>query len=186
MKRARHSFRRMIAVSLVGAMLATAAKAEDAAVTDLLERLKTADPGAAGRIEREIWTAWSKSGSAAMDLLLQRGRDAMEAGRTDEAIEHFTALIDHAPDFAEGWNARATAYFTAGAYGPAVADIAQTLTLNPQHFGALAGLGAILEGTGQKARALEVYRAALAIHPHLTGVSEAIGRLERDVAGTDL
>lgn len=186
MKSQASSFRHLVAALLAGLLLAAPAGAQEADLDDLLSRLKSADPGAAGRIEREIWNAWSKSGSAAMDLLLQRGRDAMGAGRTEEAIEHFTALVDHAPDFAEGWNARATAYFAAGAYGPAVADIARTLTLNPQHFGALAGLGAILEETDQKLRALEVYRAALAIHPHLAGVSDAIERLETDVAGTDL
>jgi tetratricopeptide (TPR) repeat protein len=178
--------RRIVAVFLTGVMLSFPVQAQEADVDDLLNRLKTAEAGAAGRIEREIWNAWSKSGSAAMDLLLQRGRDAMAEGKTTEAIEHFTALVDHAPDFAEGWNARATAYFAAGEYGPSVADIGRTLTLNPQHFGALAGLAAILEQSGDKARALEVYRAALAIHPHLAGVSDAIARLERDIAGTDL
>ena len=96
-----------------------------------------------------------------MDLLLKRGREAMAAGRNDEAIEHFTALIDHDPDFAEGWNARATAYFNAGLLGPSVADIAETLKRNPKHFGALSGLGAIYEQLDRKDRALQVYRAAL-------------------------
>ena len=121
-----------------------------------------------------------------MDLLLKRGREAMAAGRNDEAIEHFTALIDHDPDFAEGWNARATAYFNAGLLGPSVADIAETLKRNPKHFGALSGLGAIYEQLDRKDRALQVYRAALAIHPHLAGVTEAIERLEKATAGTDL
>ena len=101
-------------------------------------------------------------------------------------IKHLTALIDHAPDFAEGWNARATAYFQAGEFGPSVADIAQTLRLNPRHFGALSGFGMILEETGRKDEALEVYRAALAIHPHLQGVLEAVDRLEREKSGQDL
>lgn len=164
----------------------SAAAADGDKLDDLFSRLKEADGRAAARIEREIWTEWSKSGSPAMDLLLQRGRDAMAAGKTDEAIEHLTALIDHDPDFAEGWNARATAYFNAGQYGPSVADIAEVLKRNPRHFGAMAGLGAILEQLGKPQRALEVYRAALAIHPQLKGVSEAVKRLEKEVAGTDL
>ena len=110
----------------------------------------------------------------------------MAAGDVAAAIEHFTALTDHAPDFAEGWNARATAYFQAGELGPSVNDIAQTLTLNPRHFGALSGLGMIFEQLEQPEKALEAYEAALAIHPHLEGVIEAVERLEAETAGTDL
>lgn len=144
----------------------------------LFETLKSGDEAQAARAEQDIWREWSKSGSPALDLLLQRGRAAMEAGDTDQAIEHFTALIDHDPTFAEGWNARATAYFVAGEYGPSVADIAHVLTLNPRHFGALAGLGMIYEQIDRPAKALEVYRAALAIHPHMAGVLSSVKRLE--------
>lgn len=173
------------AVLLLFACLASVgAKAED--LDSLFAQLKEADAPQAARLEREIWNEWSKSGSPAMDLLLQRGRDAMEAGDTRAAIEHLTALTDHAPDFAEGWNARATAYFQAGQLGPSVNDIARTLTLNPRHFGALSGLGMIFEQLGQPEKALEAYRAALAIHPHLQGVIEAVDRLEAETAGTDL
>lgn len=141
-------------------------QAEDAAKLDgLFDRLKTADEGEAARIEREIQIEWAKSGSPAEDLLLQRGRDAITIGDYAAAIEHFTAIIDHDPDFAEAWNARATAYYMAGEFGPAVADIAKVLTLNPRHFGALSGLAAILEETGKTDKALEAYKAALAIHP---------------------
>jgi tetratricopeptide (TPR) repeat protein len=165
---------------------ATAPDAQPPTVDELFQKLKDADARAARRVEREIWNAWSKSGSASADLLLQRGRNAMGEGKTDEAIEHLTALVDHAPEFAEGWNARATAYFQAGQFGPSVADIAQVLRLEPRHFGALAGFGAILEATDRKAEALEVYRAALAIHPHLAGVKDAVARLEQEQTGQDL
>jgi tetratricopeptide (TPR) repeat protein len=160
--------------------------ADAAKLDDLFTRLSTAPEAESWRIEQEIWIEWSKSGSAAMDLLLQRGRDAMEAGDVKTAIDHFTALIDHAPDFAEGYNGRATAYFQAGEFGPAVADIAKALSLNPRHFGAMAGFGMILEETGQPDRALAVYKAALAIHPHLAGVLEAVERLKTEAHGRDL
>lgn len=160
--------------------------AQTPALDALFDELAGADARAALRIERQIWSEWSKSGSAAMDLLLQRGRDAMEAGDTAAAIDHFTALIDHAPDFAEGWNARATAYFVAGQYGPSVNDIAQVLALNPRHFGAMSGLAAIMEQLDRPAQALEAYRAALAIHPHLAGISEAVERLEAKATGQEL
>ena len=175
-----------IVASLLPIFLATGAWAQTEALDDLFTRLKAADAGAAGRIEREIWSEWSKSGSPAMDLLLKRGRDAMAMGDLKLAIEHLTALVDHAPEFAEGWNARATAYFQAGEYGPSVADIAQVLRLNPRHFGALSGFGMILEETGRDTEAMEVYRAALAVHPHLEGVLQSIARLEAKATGQDL
>lgn len=167
-------------------LCAAAAGAQTAALDDLFTRLTAAEGREAQRIEREIWIEWSKSGSASMDLLLERGRDAMAAGQPEVAVEHLTALIDHAPGFAEGWNARATAYFQTGDFGPSVSDIGQVLTLNPRHFGALSGLGMIFEQLEQPEKALEVYRAALAINPHLTTVKESIERLERTVAGQDL
>ncbi|RAZ87890.1 tetratricopeptide repeat protein [Cereibacter johrii] len=153
---------------------------------ELFARLKEADEAAAQRIERQIFTEWSKSGSPSADLLLERGRKALAAGDTRTAIDHLTALIDHAPDFAEGWNARATAYFQAGLFGPSMADIAHVLTLNPRHFGALAGLGTMLEQMDRPKPALEAYRAALAIHPHLDGVEQAVERLEAKAAGQEL
>ncbi len=178
---------RIVAALLPLFLTCAVAFAEDTAKLDsLFDRLKTAEVAEAGRIETEIWIEWSKSGSPAMDLLLQRGKDAMALGETGQAIEHFTAVIDHAPSFAEAWNARATAYYMAGEFGPSVADIGQVLTLNPRHFGALSGLAMILEETGKPDRALEVYKAALAIHPHLQGASEAIERLETEAEGQEL
>ena len=153
---------------------------------ELFARLQKADRAEAERIERLIVIEWSKSGSPAMDLLLKRGQDAMAAGDFQAAIGHFTALVDHAPDFAEGWNARATAYYMAGEFGPSIDDIARTLTLNPRHFGALSGLGMIFEELGQPEKALEVYRAALAIHPHLDSVLESVEALEKETGGQDL
>ncbi|MES2915761.1 MAG: tetratricopeptide repeat protein [Pseudomonadota bacterium] len=161
--------------------------AQDAAKLDgLFDRLKTADEAEAGRIEREIQIEWSKSGSPALDLLLQRGRDAMDLGDLPQAIDHFSAIIDQDPNFAEAWNARATAYYMAGEFGPSVADIAKVLTLNPRHFGALSGLAMILEETGKPERALEAYRAAIAIDPFLAGAAEAIERLEKQAEGQEL
>ena len=137
-------------------------------------------------VEQEIWMEWSKSGSPAMDLLLQRGREAMEEGDLDAAIEHLTALTDHAPGFAEGFNARATAYYRQGLFGPSLEDIAHTLALNPRHFGAMIGLGTIFEEMGQPERALEAYHAARAIHPNEPDLKGAIERLEKDLSGTTL
>jgi tetratricopeptide (TPR) repeat protein len=178
---------RIVAALLPLFLTCAAAWAEDIAKLDgLFDRLKTADEAEAGRIETEIWIEWSKSGSPALDLLLQRGRDAMDLGDLPQAIDHFSAVIDHDPNFAEAWNARATAYYMAGEFGPSVADIATVLTLNPRHFGALSGLAMILEETGKPERALEAYRAAIAIHPHMAGAADAIERLETEAEGQEL
>jgi tetratricopeptide (TPR) repeat protein len=177
---------RIVAAFVAIFLLVPAVSAEEAEIDRLLSELAEAEGRALQRIERQILAEWSKSGSSAMDLLLERGRDALRAGDTTKAIEHLTALVDHAPDFAEGWNARATAYFQAGQFGPAVADIAQVLRLNPRHFGAMAGFARILEDAGREKEALAVYEAALAIHPRLDGVSEAAERLRVKATGQDV
>ena len=166
--------------------LAGAAAAQGTELDPLFEALKDADPAGAQEIENRIWEEWSKSGSAAMDLLLERGREALQAGEFDVAIEHFSALVDHAPDFAEGYNSRATAWFQAGRYGLALEDIRQTLARNPRHFGAMTGLAMILEEIGEREGALEAWRAVEALHPQREGVRQAIERLERQVEGVTL
>jgi tetratricopeptide (TPR) repeat protein len=184
---AKNFLNRIVAALVLLFLTCTLSVAQDTAkLDDLFTRLQKAEVEEAGRIESEIWIEWSKSGSPAMDLLLQRGRDAMAVGDNGTAIEHFTAIIDHDPEFAEAWNARATAYFNAGEFGPAVADIGHVLTLNPRHFGALSGLGMILEESGKTERALEVYKSAITLHPHLEGVQEAIERLETEAEGQEL
>ena len=160
--------------------------AQTTRLDDLFQQLQTATDEESVQITQNIWIEWSKSGSPSMDLLLKRGRDALNAGDPQAAIEHFTALIDHAPDFAEGYNARATAYFQTGDLGPSVSDIAKALTLNPRHFGALSGLGMIFEQLNEPDKALEVYKAALAINPHMADVKDAVKRLEAKLAGQDL
>ena len=136
--------------------------------------------------EQNIWIQWSKSGSPAMDLLLERGRQAMATGDYAGAIEHLTALIDHDPAFAEGWNARATAYFQAGLFGPSIEDVRHVLLLNPRHFGAMAGLGMMLEEIDKPKDALAAYEAARAIHPRQPGVLDAIARLHKQLDGQDI
>lgn len=175
-----------VALCLAVALGASGGRAEEVSVDELFERLRDADAQSWKPVEEEIWRAWSVSGSPTADLLLQRGREAMEAGENEVAIEHLTALTDHAPDFAEGWNARATAYFQAGIYGPALADIERTLALNPRHFAALAGLGRILEEIGRDRDALSAYRASLTLHPHRPNVREAVERLELATGGSTL
>ncbi|WP_141693207.1 tetratricopeptide repeat protein [Thioclava sp. SK-1] len=165
---------------------AVAARAETAGLDRYFEELADPDYDGWSRAESDIRRAWSRSGSAAMDLLLQRGQDALDAGDIPAAIEHLTALTDHAPDFAEGWNARASAYFMAGMYGPSMVDVAHVLQLEPRHWGALAGLGMIFEEMGDEPRAREAYERSFALNPHQQDVKDALGRLQRALAGTAL
>lgn len=167
-------------------LVAPAALAQPASLDELFAQLAQPDNPEWRRVESDIQREWSRSGSPSMDLLLRRGKEAIEAGDLPAAIEHLTALTDHAPDFAEGWNARATAFFLAGQAGPSLADIQRTLALEPRHFGAITGLAVILEQGGRKAEALEAYRAAQALHPNRPDLKQAVERLERAVAGTDL
>lgn len=152
----------------------------------LLEALATADAAAARHYDRQLQTLWSKSGSPSADLLLKRGREALEVDDVKTAIEHLTALTDHAPDFAEGWHARATAYFSAELMGPAMADLERALALNPNNYGAIFGLGAILEAFGDKKRAYDAYLRAQSIHPHHEDISGAVERLRSEIEGKAL
>ena len=153
---------------------------------ELIEKLRTAPEAEARRVAREVETVWSRSGSPAMDLLLKRGRDALEAEEYALAIDHLTALTDHAPDFAEGWRARAEAFFRADLYGPALDDLERTLALNPQHYEAIFGLGVMLQEFGDLQRAAEAYRRVLAIHPHHPHAGDALTRLRREGIGREL
>ena len=154
-------------------------------VDDALAALAEAESGHEQIAERAR-KAWSRSGSDAMDYLLRRGREAIEAEDWPTAIGHLTALTDHAPDFAEGFNARAVAYFRSGLTGPALADIERTLALEPRNFDAVAGLGFVLLDTGDKEAALRAFREAARLNPGLEEVNEAIAELEKATGGSAL
>ncbi|MEL6477150.1 MAG: tetratricopeptide repeat protein [Pseudomonadota bacterium] len=137
-------------------------------------------------IQNQIWATWSRSGSDSMDLLLSRAVRAMEAEEYDTALLHLNDLTRLAPDFAEGWNKRATVYFLQKRYGPSVADIQRVLAIEPRHFGALSGLGIILDRTGDKAGALVAYRRVIELHPNMEAAQTAIDRLAPEVDGREL
>lgn len=164
---------------IVTALVLSCATSSGAETLDeMFGALSKAGPEEAARIEERIARAWSDSGSATIDLIWSRGAEAMEQGDWAAAVEHFTAALDYAPGFAEAYNGRATAFFQQGRFGPALDDIRQVLVLEPRHFGAMRGLGLILEELGEEATALEVYRRILAIHPHLADVARSAERLE--------
>lgn len=159
---------------------------ETTRIEQLLETLRTASPEQANAAERDVEREWSRSGSAAMDLLLKRGRAAMAVGEFTTAIEHFTALTDHAPDFAEGFHARATAYYRADLYGPALDDLETALALNPDNFNAIFGLGVLFEEFDDNRRAAQLYRRVLALNPHHENAAKALEQLKKSGIGRTL
>ena len=150
----------------------------------LFEALKAApDAETAKLVENRIWALWLASGSDTADLLMSRVKEAADQKDVDLAIKLLDALIELKPDFAEAWNRRATMYFSKKDFGHALADIAQTLAREPRHFGALTGLGMILQEMGEDKRALEAFRRALELDPHLQKVPEFVKALTDKVEG---
>jgi tetratricopeptide (TPR) repeat protein len=129
-----------------------------------------------------VWAVWSRSGDTQIDDLFKQGVAQMSGGRLNEAIETFTQITERRPDFAEGWNKRATAYFLAGDYRRSLADCDEVIKRNPQHFGALSGYGQIYLQLEEPDKALEYLRRALAINPNLQGVEGMVERLESFIA----
>ena len=142
---------------------------------EALAALRGDDPARAARAEATLWEIWSRSGVSEVDRLLRQGVEAMERREMDDAIACFTRIIERAPDFAEGWNKRATARYVAEDYRGAVADCEETLARNPHHFGALSGQGLCHMALGQFREAAALFRRALAVHPHLTSANHNLG-----------
>lgn len=154
---------------------------------ELFSRLKDAsDPRIARVIDREISLILARSGSDTVDLLMARAAQAFQRQDHDLSLSLLDAVVDLYPDYVEGWSRRATIYFARKEYGRAVADIEQVLRREPRHYGALAGLGMILQQLGDERQALVVFRKALEINPHLERIPEVIRRLQPKVDGTAL
>jgi tetratricopeptide (TPR) repeat protein len=160
---------------------------KSAALDQLFASLKDAHaPEIARGIEQLIWSIWLMAGSDDADLLMSMSIDAMSRQDFAQARTHLDALIALEPDLAEGWNKRATVYYIEGDYPSSLADIEQTLRLEPRHFGALSGLGMILEQMGQKEGALKAYRAALVLNPYMPAIHSRAEALSLEVEGPEL
>lgn len=144
----------------------------------LVKRLSDVDPYVRELAEEAVWRVWSRSGDAETDRLLAAGVEQMEAGRYTQAIEIFSSVIERKPDFAEGWNKRATAWFLAGDMRKSLADCDQVMKRNPQHFGALSGYGQIYIHLDEYEKAIEYFRRTLAVNPNMTDLKTVIRRLE--------
>ena len=156
--------------------LGLAGRMEDVPV--LVAALRDTDETVRAIAEEALWTVWSRSGDARVDELFKRGVSEMNAEHFGEAIATFTRIIELKPDFAEGWNKRATAYYLAGEYRRSLADCDQVIKRNPQHFGALSGYGQIYLQLDRPDKALEYFRRALAVNPNMDAVQGMVERLE--------
>jgi tetratricopeptide (TPR) repeat protein len=139
--------------------------------------------------ERALWALWSRSGDGAIDTLMARGVDQMQAQDYPAAIATFGEVVKRRPDFAEGWNKRATVYYLAGQYAQSIADCAEVLKRNPRHFGALSGLGMIYSALERYQEALAWYRKALEVNPNMLGVElniEGIEALLKEKRGKEI
>jgi tetratricopeptide (TPR) repeat protein len=153
----------------------------------LFGALKVApDEASARHVEARIWSIWMQTPSDTAALLMLRARAAMEAQQMEVALKLLDAVIKLRPDYIEGWNRRATLYYMQNDYARSLADIAQVLAREPRHFGALAGLGMIMQDLGEDKRALEAFRKALAVNPHLEKVPELVKTLSDKVEGRDI
>jgi tetratricopeptide (TPR) repeat protein len=110
----------------------------------------------------------------------------MDARQTDVALKLLDSVIKLRPDYVEAWNRRATIYYLQNDYGRSLSDIQQVLTREPRHFGALAGLGMIMQDLGEDKRALDAFRKALDVNPHLEKVPELVKTLTEKVEGRDI
>ena len=136
----------------------------------LLKRLHDESPFVRGYAEQGLWLLWSRSGDAGIDRVMARSVEEMQAGRHDKAIAGFSEVIGRRPDFAEGWNKRATAYYLAGEYRKSLADCDEVIKRNPNHFGALSGYGQIYFQLQDYEKAIAWWRRALEVNPNMVGV----------------
>jgi tetratricopeptide (TPR) repeat protein len=140
-------------------------------------------PEEAEPIEQTIWKIWLLSGNGAVDADMLRGLQAMGQSDNAAALEHFTRVVEASPDFAEGWNKRATANYLLGRFDASVFDIQKTLALEPRHFGALSGLALINLALDREREALKAFEAALRVHPNLPGAETHIRALQEKIRG---
>jgi len=140
----------------------------------VIEALYDSDPEVRVHAEAAVWQLWSRSGDAEADRLLKSGIQRMEDGQLRQAVEVFTRITERKPDFAEGWNKRATAYYLLEDYERSLKDCAEVIKRNPQHFGALSGYGMIYLRLGRPETALGYFERALEINPNMKGVEESI------------
>jgi len=140
--------------------------------------LRDSDAIVRDNAESSMWQVWSRSGDPAIDQLFAKGVEQMNTRQVEQAVETFGEIIRRKPEFAEGWNKRATVYYMLGEYQKSLADCDEVMKRNPYHFGALSGYGMIYIELDQPAIALEYFERALRVNPNLESTRQTIERLK--------
>ena len=162
----------------------TSGAQNDPRLPSLFDALSAANSAeAAAPIEAQIWALWTNSGEVGIDQLMAIGLSAMAVQDYPRALAAFSQIIEQKPDFAEGWNKRATVHYLMGDYQRSTEDIEHVLALEPRHFGALSGLGLIALAIGEPEQALEAFETALMIHPNMAGADTHIRALREKLKG---
>lgn len=144
---------------------------------------KAANDKAAARVASRIWDSWNNSGSASIDLMMRWAKKAMVEQKFDVALDFLDQVVTMKPDYAEGWNQRATTHFMMHNFAKSMADIEKTLELEPRHFGALSGMGQILKARGDKELALAAFLDVLSIYPMMRNIQNEVSTLSEEMAG---
>jgi len=137
----------------------------------------------AERIAGRIGEEWSHSGSASIDLMMGWSKTAMDSKKFDVALDFLDQVVTMDPDYAEGWNRRATVHFMMNNYAKSMSDINHTLQLEPRHFGALAGMGQIMKASGSDELALQAWQRVLDIYPMMRSAQNEVATLSEEMAG---
>jgi tetratricopeptide (TPR) repeat protein len=154
---------------------------ETGLMTDLPQlagALRDADRLVRAFAENAMWQVWSRSGDENVDRLFAVGVEQMSARRGELAVETFTEIVQRHPEFAEGWNKRATVYYLLGEYQKSLADCDEVMKRNPYHFGALSGYGMIYLELDQPAQALDYFQQALRVNPNLESIRQTVEMLK--------
>ena len=151
---------------------------------EALEALKGEDTELAATAEAILWRTWCRSGDSEADRIFRAAVDALQQHRFEDAEGLFSRVIELKPEFAEGWNKRATVRYMRQNFAGSIADCRETLARNPNHFGASAGQGLCHMSLAEFREAAVCFRRALEIHPHLTAVRQNLALAEAEGGGS--
>ncbi len=156
----------IVSISLLFASKIALADQNDPRLNNLFKKLnETENQDEIRNLISDIWNIWYEVDDPKVIEYFEKGIQAMNLRNYPLAIRFFNNLIEEDPNFAEGWNKRATVHFMMGNFDQSMQDIIKTLELEPRHFGALDGMGLIFIHQGQFQQAIDVYDKMLEIFP---------------------